>query len=226
MSLEEDRLALEKLRYDFERIRFSKSDEREERRFKADQSSRRWAQIATFVPILAIILGLFGNIYLESIKQINVNTAIQLKLKRDFIDRQLSEFYYPIKMRLEKDTAVWQLSDQLSLVNRKKTGDRFSKYIENSVLISNHEEIINIISKNFGLIKNADEKYDPKPLIDSINHYQRHFAAYKTLRALNIYDLNPIDVCKGCEWPPLFPELISKRISELEMQREALSKNH
>lgn len=223
MSIEEDRFALERMRHDFDQIKFSKSEEREERRFKADQASRRWSQMATFIPILAIIFGLFGNIYLESVKQSNVNAATQLKLKRDFIDRQLSEFYYPIKLRLEKDTAVWQLSDQLSEKNRKKTGDEFSKYIESSVLIPNHEEMVSIISKNFGLIKNADEKYDPKPLIESINNYQRHFASFKTLRTLGIYDLNPIDVCKGCEWPHSFPKLISERIAELEKQREELS---
>jgi len=223
MSLEDDRFSLERLRYDFEQVKFSKSEEREERLFKANQSSRRWSQIATFIPILAIIIGLFGNIYLESKKQFNVNAAIQLKLKRDFIDKQLSEFYYPVKMRLEKDTAVWQLSDRLSMQNRRKTGDEFSKYIEKSVILPNQEEIIMIISKSFGLIKNADEKYDPKPLSESINHYQRHFAAYKTLRMLNIWDLNPIDVCQGCEWPDLFPKLISERIAVLEQQREALS---
>lgn len=223
MSLEEDRFALERARHDLDQLKFSKSEEREEKRFKADQTSRRWSQIATFIPILAIIFGLFGNIFFESVKQSNVNAALQLKLKHDFIDRQLSEFYYPIKLRLEKDTAVWQLSGQLSEKNRKKTGDDFSKYIENSVIIPNHEEIVGIISKNFGLIKNADEKYDPKSLIESINNYQRHFAAYKTLRTLGIYDLNPIDVCKGCEWPHSFLKLISERIVELEKQREELS---
>lgn len=223
MSIEDEKLALEKERYELEKLKFSKSEEREERNFKADQSSRRWSQIATFIPVIAIILGLFANIHLESVKQSNANASLQLKLKRDFIDRQLSEFYYPIKMRLEKDTAVWQLSGQLSEQNRNKTGDDFSKYIENSVLIPNHEEIIAIISRNFGLIKNADEKYDTKPLIDSINQYQRHFSAYKTLRALGVYTINPIGVCKGCEWPESFPRLISLRIVELERQREALS---
>jgi predicted RND superfamily exporter protein len=223
MAIEEDKFALEKARHDFEQAKFSKSEEREERRFKADQSARRWSQIATFIPILAIIFGLYGNVYLESVKHTNATTSTQLKLRREFIDRQLSDFYYPIKMRLEKDTAIWQLSGQLSEKNRIRTGDNFSKYIENSVLIPNHEEIISIISKNFGLIKNADEQYDTKPLIKSINHYQRHFSAYKTLRTQGIYNINPTDVCKGCEWPDSLPKLINERILQLENQREALS---
>ena len=223
MTLEDDKFALEKSRYEFEQVKFSKSEAREEKRFNADQSSRRWSQIATFIPIVAIILGLFGNIYLEAAKQTKVNASIQLKLKSDFIDKQLSNFYYPIKLRLEKDTAVWQLSDRLSKNNRKTVGDNFSQYIEKSVLIPNQEEIVDIISKNFEQIKNAEEKYDPKPLIESINHFQRHFASYKTLRMLNIWDLNPADVCQGCEWPSSFPNLISERIASLEKQREALA---
>lgn len=216
-------MTIEQEKFDFEKFKFSKSEEREEARFKADLVSKRWSLFATFIPVIAIVVGLFGNVYLESVKQLNANKSTQQKIKREFVDRQLSDFYYPIQMRLEKDTAVWELAGQLSEKNRRTTGDEFSKYIENSVLIPNHDEIVSIISKNFGLIKNADEKYDPKPLIDVINQYQRHFAAYKTLRTLGLYTLNPIDVCKGCEWPQQFRKIIAMRIAELEQQREALS---
>lgn len=222
MSNEDERLLLERKRLEFDQFKFAKSDEHEERRYRADIASKRWSQIATFIPILAIIIGLYANIQLESVKHINTLKAVQLEQKREFINRQLSDFYYPIEMRLEKDTAVWQLSDQLAGKNKLIKGDSFSKFIENSVLIPNHEEIVSILAKNFALMKNPDESYDTTPLLRAINHYQRHFSAYKTLRALGIYTMNPIEVCTECDYPQAFPKLIRERIKSLEAQRQLL----
>jgi hypothetical protein len=194
----------------------------EERKFHLEQRARLWAPLLTMIPILAIIVGYYFNTRLESQKNAQAHHADMLKLKRQFIDRQLGELYYPIQLRLEKDTAVWILSDHLTKGN-PGANTAFSRTIENAVLLPNHEEALGIIAANFSLLKNSDEHFDPTPLMNSINHYQRHVAAYRTLRKLELYDKNPVDVCPTCAWPTELKALITRRIADLEKQRAALS---
>jgi hypothetical protein len=222
VTAEEEKLDIERKTLQLEELKFRHSADYDEKRFKSERSAKIWSQISTFVPILAIIIGFYSSIGLESLKQSNLSRAESVKIKKQFIDRQLAEFYYPIKLRLEKDTAVWTLSGQLSKQNRESTSPAFSKYIENSVLIPNHEEVLAIIDNHFDLIKNNDEDFNPEALIGVINQYERHVAAYKTLRKLGIYSLNPIQVCQECDFPRPFNKLISDRITELERQRATI----
>ena len=138
------KIEIERQKLELEVQKFKHIAEYDEKKFRSEKAKKFWSQIATLIPILAIIIGFYSNVRLESIKQVNASSVASIKQKKDFIDRQLAHFYYPIKLRLEKDTAVWKLSGQLSPKNRAKTDEEFSKYIENSVLIPNHEEIIKL----------------------------------------------------------------------------------
>lgn len=221
MSIEEERLLLDREKHEFERSRASYERDLRERNFKEQRKARIWSQVATFLPIVAIILGFYVNLSLESRKQSSANNALAKNVKREFIDRQLSELYYPIKLRLEKDTAVWTLSKTLAGRAQLATTADFSSYIEYQILLPNHEEIVRIIDTKFSLLKNGDENFDPKVLQSSIAHYERHVAAYRALRTLKI-QANPIDVCSGCDFPSDFRQLIADRIASLEEQRAAL----
>jgi hypothetical protein len=69
-------ISLDQEKFDFDKLKYSKSEEREEARFRADLASRRWSLFATFVPVIAIIVGLFANIQLESVKKLNAEASI------------------------------------------------------------------------------------------------------------------------------------------------------
>jgi hypothetical protein len=221
MTTEEERFLLDRERFEFDRLSASHERELRERDFKEQRRARIWSQIATFLPIVAIILGFYVNLSLESRKQFNADNALAKNIKREFIDRQLSELYYPIQLRLEKDTAVWTLSKNLAGRAQLATTADFSSFIEYQILLPNHEEIVKILDTKFSLLKNGDENFDPKGLQSSIAHYERHVAAYRALRTLKV-QANPIDVCSDCDFPSDFRKLISERISALEEQRSDL----
>jgi hypothetical protein len=95
--------------------------------------------------------------------------------------------------------------------------------LKKAILIPSHDEVIKIIGQNLSLIKNGREKFDPTKLMGAINHYQRHVAAYKALRAINIFSANPIELGNDSKFPDELPPLIVERIKDLESQRASLS---
>jgi hypothetical protein len=215
-SLESRKFALEREKFAYQKIRDQAIEQGAER-------AKRWAQLSTVVPILVIILSFITNASLDRSKFTAASRQEQLRVDRDFIDKQLSSLYYPLKLRLEKDTAVWTLAGQLSVAARKKTSPEFSAYVENAILIPNHEEAIRIIDGNLVLIKNGRETYDPKNLMEAVNHYQRHVAAYKALRAINNITANPVELGVDSRFPGELPQLVADRIKDLESQRALLS---
>ena len=221
MTIDEERLEIERERLSFERSDTEHERCLRERDFKEQRKSRIWSQIATFVPIIGIIIGFYVNLRLDASKQANADHSLATKVKRDFIDRQLAELYYPIRLRLEKDTATWTLSRNLSGRAATVANPDFDAFIEYQILLPNHEEVVKIIDNKFALLKNGDEIFDQKKLLSSIGHYQRHVAAFRALRSLKIL-VNPIDVCKDCDFPTDFPKLVASRIEQLELQRATL----
>lgn len=215
-DLEDRKIALEREKFEYQK-------QQDERRANTEGQSKRWTQLSVLIPILAIILSFLANSTLDRNKNIAASRQEQLRADRDFIDRQLSNFYYPIFLRLEKDSATWTLAGQLSEESRNKVTPQFSEYIENGILLPNHQEIVEIIDGRLSLIKNGREQYDPSELIAAIKKYQRHVAAYRALRAINNFGANPIELCPDCKFPAEFPKLISERIRDLEAQRARLS---
>jgi hypothetical protein len=98
-------------------------------------------------------------------------------------ERQLSEFYWPIYIRLHNNNAVW-----LRLMEKDNTnniGNRIAEKIEIDVLLKNHIEIENIIKSNIHIA------LPDKTLINSIKDYLKHVEIYKAIRAVDIKDKYP-----------------------------------
>jgi len=123
-----------------------------------------------------------------------------------FKAQQLSEFYWPIYIRLQKDNAVWQRV-------LGEASDRFSTEIgaeiERNVILPNHDEIAQIIQTKFHLAQKDDK------LEQSLLQYIRHVAVYRALRSAK-QKLNPIDVNEPFP-PDLFDQLTGRL---LQVQRE------
>ena len=133
-------------------------------------------------------------------------------IRLQFLERQLSEFYWPIYLRLQKDNAVWR-----RILDRKKDDELLRQVgteIEKSYILPNHDEIIKIIESKIHLAK-ADDK-----LLDALLRYMRHIAVYKSMRVAGIFDKDPLDLQEP--WPRDFFPAIEERIKQLQHQYDNL----
>jgi hypothetical protein len=130
MGISNDDDSLELKKFTLEEEKFAYQKIRDQAIEKADERAKRWAQISTVLPILVIILSFLANASLERSKSTANSRQEQLRFDRDFIDKELSNLYYPLRLRLEKDSAVWTLAGQLSRDVREKTSPEFSAYVE------------------------------------------------------------------------------------------------
>lgn len=163
--------------------------------------------------LIALILvgaGLWANQNLESFKSKQERQKEAAASQIDFIQRQLSEFYWPLLFRLEKDNAVWT---RIMSPEKQLAAD-----IEEKILLPNHDEILKILESKSYLMFNPGEKTEAK-LIMAIMQYERHIAVYKALRSIGD-TRRPADLKE--RYPNEFSEIIRTRIAELESQRNVL----
>jgi hypothetical protein len=151
-----------------------------------EQSQSVWVRFATqlsvVVPIVTLMIGAL----------LSRHEAIA-KSRRDFIHRQLTEFYYPLKFRLQRDTATWPLAflncdpsnkaqdpTPKALCDVEKKNPEFSHQIQVEVLIPNQAEAIGIINKHLDLVRNSEE--DPavaSDVLQAISQYHTHTVCTK-----------------------------------------------
>lgn len=213
-SIEERRLDLEIKRLDLDAQNCAAQREADSVRLKQEQSSKLWTQISVMVPVVIIILSYWLNQISDNSKRQSEIHLEQVKEQKSFIRKQLSDLYYPLALHLQKDDAIWDLWNANQFSDKNKA---IAVEIEKTILIPNHEEVINIIDKNFYLVKNDYESTDLSVLYEKFNHYQRHIAAYKALRATGDRR-NPIDLGEEYAFPPEFSKVIAGRIKQLESQ--------
>ena len=132
--------------------------------------------------------------------------------RADFLEKQLTEFYWPIYWRLQKDNAVWE-----RILARDKGDPNQQKIaweIERAFLLPNHREMIGIIESHIHL---AEADPDLEALLLT---YVRHVAVYMAMREANITDQDPI--AQGEPWPSdLFPR-IEAHTRRLQKEFDAL----
>ena len=162
--------------------------------------------------LIILIAGYWVSKYLEVDKQRNLFKNKIKETNRDRVvakvERQLSNFYYPIYFRLQKDNALWKLSPQLS-GNKSSLPQETNDIIEKEHILKNHLEIISIIESNIHLIEIDTE------LQTNINKYIRHIVVYDTIRkTVTINKLNPIDF--DAPFPNSFIEIITDRMTRLQ----------
>ncbi|MCY6494047.1 hypothetical protein [Leptolyngbya sp. GGD] len=137
----------------------------------------------------------------------------------EFIERQISEFYWPIYLRLEKDTVMWKRIKSLSS-EQDVLPDAASEAIEKEFILKNHQEIVEIIETKIHLAENSENS---KELIDELLKYIKHVAVYKTIRSIKeLQNVNPMDLNEPFP-PKLFP-LIEHNFRELQSRYESLKK--
>jgi hypothetical protein len=170
--------------------------------------------------LIILVSGYWLNKYLEISKQTN---ALKNKIKetnRDkalsTIEKQLSNFYYPIYFRLQKDNVLWKLSPQLWGKEESLPSDT-NNIIEIDSVLKNHLEIVNVIENNIHFIE-VDED-----LQAAINSYIKHVTVYDIIRKTeSIKHLNPIDF--KAPYPKKFEQTIKDRMNSLTQRNNELLK--
>lgn len=138
-------------------------------------------------------------------------TRLRRNKKLELLEKQLSEFYLPLYIRLEKDNLVWmkvfeQTDNQLSPEVRKN--------LELQFILPNHDEMMKIIESKIYLAR-ADKR-----LFEEMSKYIRHIAVYKALRESGIFDKDPIAF--GEPFPKDFFNLLKAEKERLQQEFDRL----
>lgn len=134
------------------------------------------------------------------------------KSSLDFKAQQLTEFYWPIYSRLQKDNAIWS-----RILDKRKSDPILQKIateIEVKEVLPNHEENIKTIQSKIHLAQASPE------LQAILMDYVRHVAVYKAMRAAGDNERFPIAL--GEEWPHKLFEMIESRTKQLQSEYDAL----
>lgn len=136
------------------------------------------------------------------------------RLRRDkriaLLERQLSEFYWPIYIRLEKDNLIWK-----KVFDADEGIDPAARQtLEESYLLPNHQEIMDILSGKIYLARAS------QPLMAALSAYMRHIAVYQSLRRAGIGDRNPVDF--GEPYPAEIFGLLEAEKTRLQAEYDGL----
>lgn len=140
----------------------------------------------------------------EEIARIRRDKKIQL------LERQLSEFYWPIYIRLEKDNLIWEkVFDKNSGVD-----PAVQKALETTHILPNHQEIMEILSSKIYLARAS------QPLSRALSAYIKHIAVYQAIRQAGIHDRDPLQF--GEPYPTEIFELIKTEKNRLQTEYDRL----
>jgi hypothetical protein len=105
----------------------------------------------------------------------------------EYLERQLSEFYWPIYMRLFVHRAVWEKVSPKQ-TPRDEVINRIGSAIEANFILPNHEEVVRILQSNIHLAEGNT------PAFNLMLRYIRHVAVYKAIREAECHDKMPSDL--------------------------------
>ena len=127
----------------------------------------------------------------------------------DFLEKQLSQFYWPLYLHLQKNNVIWQhLVDGKSFDHEIKK--RVDKQLYGSLVLANHDDMVKVI-ESFIHLAQADKKLE-----ELLLRFIRHVAIFKALRQVGIDNIDPIGL--GEPWPQeLFPK-VEARTRQLQQE--------
>jgi hypothetical protein len=130
----------------------------------------------------------------------------------EFLERQLTEFYWPLYWGLQKDNAVWE-----RVLDRDKldtTKQKIARGIERNFILPNHKEMVAIITAKIHL---AETDPDLEPLLLA---YIRHVAVYTAMRQDRNDNHDP--KTQGEPWPEALFPMIAAHTKRLQKEYDRL----
>jgi hypothetical protein len=138
--------------------------------------------------------------------------SLVLSKRVEVLDLQLSEFYWPLYIRLEKNEVIWRRI--LDVGEQDEARRRLATEIETGVILPNHAEITAIIESRMHLAE-ADADFRRELL-----HYIHHVTLHRALRSAGDTHTFPTDY--GIAWPQqLFP-MVKRRTDALQREYDLL----
>jgi hypothetical protein len=172
---------------------------------------------------IGLLIVLAGYILNRAIERFKAAEALRNELsKQRFaaklarVERQLSEFYWPVYLRLQMDNTVWE---RLLDKNRDE-GDPLKilgNQIEVDFLLPNHREIVKIIESKIQLA-------EPDGALQSLLlEYINHVAVYNAAIAAGFKDLHNTQRALLTPWPKnLFGAIEARTLSLQKYYEESL----
>lgn len=93
----------------------------------------------------------------------------------EFLEKQLSTFYWPLYLRLEKDNVMWKRIAHLADDADDPLPAEAGHAVERGYILPNHAEAVALIERNAHLI-------DDKDLFAELLRYVRHVAVFQAVR--------------------------------------------
>jgi len=128
-----------------------------------------------------------------------------------FLEQQLSQFYWPLYLHLQKGELIWERLKERTQ-DPESPQSRLSLQIESGEILPNHKEALAVIEANLHLA--GDSK-----VVEEVVGYVRHVKVYEMLRAAGIKD-DPVN--HGHPYPRGFPELIKQHVTALQSEYDKL----
>ena len=139
-----------------------------------------------FLAGLLILAGYWLNGRLEEFKSDLAAQRTVAEERRSFMSTQLSEFYWPLYLRLQTDTDAWIVAPDAS--------SGLGSALDDEVLRPNRKAIAKVIEEKFYLA-HADAQ-----LLEKLQRLLRHIAVSEALRAQGSKE-DPCRVKKDYCWP-------------------------
>lgn len=133
-----------------------------------------------------------------------------LSERREELKKQLSEFYYPIVLRLQEDEAYWE-NQTIWPGNKERSRSLngiFGPEFEKEVILPNHEAIMDILNQHMNYLGP-----DEADLREQVLIYVQHVTVYKALRATGDKRM-PFQV--GAPFPEQFEALLLQHCAKVQ----------
>jgi hypothetical protein len=128
-----------------------------------------------------------------------------------FLEQQLSQFYWPMYLHLQKDNLYWERLMERNQ-DPKSSQSRLSLQIESGAILPGHKEAMAVIEANLHLAGDST-------VVQESLRYVRHVKLYEMLRAAGIKD-DP--VTHGEPYPRDYFPLIQQRVNALQSEYDNL----
>ena len=129
-----------------------------------------------------------------------------------FLEQQLSRFYWPLYLHLQKDS----LLQELRMERDQDPGSPksiLSVYIESSDMLPNHKRATEVIETCLHLAGTVE-------VVNAAHQYARHVMLYEMLRAAGLEKEEPVSHGQG--YPSNFFQLIEQRARTLQDEYDSL----
>lgn len=153
-------------------------------------------------------LGFFGkSLWNGWLKQRAEFRKVRHTKRLSFLERQLTELYWPLYAHLQRDNAVWTYI--LSRTDADTAASALGTEVESAVILPNHAAAVAIIVEKFHLLGSDSS------LSELLLEYVRHVSVYQALRATG--DAR-YPKAVGANFPKDLFKSVEKQAKELQAQ--------